>query len=117
MAHDFPRDHPAELGVLGEYIVDSTKCFGLFIQLGSCNAFVDIKEDKLLEQRKAKALELHENQQLLSEKLIAFLASNPEFSSRRIAYICLHSKNLEQGEVFWDPNGYTLLKGFEFQPD
>ena len=112
------QNEPAvSLGVLGTYVVDSTEVFGLFIQLNEYGAFVDVKEDKFVEQRKIKALQLYENQQLLSEKLRFFLEANPKFRGRRIEYIGLHSENLEQGEIFWNPNGYTLLKGFEFQPD
>jgi len=117
MPIDPVHDHPAEPGVLGHYVVDSTQVFGLFITLGVYKAFVDIKEDKFVEQRKIKALQLYENQRLLSESLTTFLQSHPDFRGRRIEYIGLHSKDLEQGEVFWDPSGYTLLKGFAFQPD
>jgi hypothetical protein len=54
----------------------------------------------------------HEAQ--LNLQLDLFLKANPEFAARSIAYIGLHSKNIEQGEVFWDPDGYTLLKGTTF---
>ncbi|MEP7298412.1 MAG: hypothetical protein ABI702_19690 [Burkholderiales bacterium] len=117
MQHDIPSNHPVMPGILDKYVVDSTECFGLFIQLNSYRAFVDIRDDKFIEQRKARALQLYENQELLSKNLRAFLESNAEFRSRRVEYIGLHSKDLEQGEVFWEPNGYKLLKGFEFQPN
>ena len=117
MPMELPHEHPAECGVLGHYAIEGTQCFGLFIRLDNYKAFVDIKKDKFFEQRKTKALDLYENQQLLSGSLVAFLESSPDFRSRRVAYIGLHSKNLGQGEVFWDPTGYTLLKGLKFQPE
>lgn len=117
MQYDSPADQPVVLGVLDTYVIDSTPCFGLFLQLNTYKSFVDIKKDKFITQRKAKALQLYENQALLSSSLKAFLKSNASFRGRPVAYIGLHSKHLEQGEVFWDPNGYTLLKGCEFQPE
>ena len=109
------NESAVSLGVLGRYVIDSTECFGLFIRLNEYIAFVDIKEDNFVEQRKVKALNFYENQQLLSEKLCAFLELNSELLGRRVQYIGLHSTNLEQSEIFWDPNGYTLLEGFEFR--
>jgi hypothetical protein len=110
-------DSEVRFGILDSYVVDSTKSFGLFIQLNGHTVFVDLREDKHLELRKARALQIFENQQRLGKSLIAFIEGNPEYRDRHVAYIGLHAKNMEQGEVFWDPEGYTLLRGFEFQPE
>jgi hypothetical protein len=111
------HDLSVPLGILDRYVVDSTESLGLYIQLNEHRVFVDLREDKLIELRKARALQLYENQQILGKSLNAFIAANPDFRDRQVAYIGLHSKNMEQGEVFWDPTGYTLLKGFEFHPE
>jgi len=76
--------------------------------------FLDIREDDHLEQRKRRALELHQNQLRLEESLRRFVVANPKFQHSTVASIGLHADDLLQGEVFWDPDGYTLLKGFEF---
>jgi len=105
-------------GMLGNYVPDSNdsddECYGLYLHLGKLSVFVDIREDKYLEQRKLKALQLFENCKLLQMSLDNFLLLNPVFKSRTLVYIGLHSKNLDQGEVFWEPTGYTLLKGTSF---
>ena len=108
--------HPqtVKLHVLGEYVVDSTPSFGLFLKLGEHLVFVDLREDKYFEQRKRKVLQLVDEEQRLADNLASFVRANPSFSDRQVAYIGLHSKDLEQGEVFWDPEGYTLLKGAQF---
>lgn len=114
-----PTDIPAvKPGVLGEYAPDpadpTDKCFGLYLVIGGRSVFVDIREDKYLEQRKAKALTLFASTRELELSLEGFVRENLAFSSRAITYIGLHSKNLDQGEVFWEPTGYTLLKGLSF---
>jgi hypothetical protein len=105
-------------GVLGNYAPDSNdpedECYGLYLQIDQHSIFVDIREDKYLEQRKLKALQLVENCKTLQISLENFVLSNPTFKSRSVSYIGLHSKNLDQGEVFWDPTGYTLLRGVSF---
>lgn len=108
-------DRSTILGVLGNYVVDDTESFGRFINLDEHVAFVDLREDKYLELRKAKAIQLFENRQQLARSLSMLVVANPTFRDRRVAYIGLHSKDLEQGEVFWDPSGYTLLKGLSFE--
>ena len=111
------HDPAAPLGIIDRYVVDSTKSFGLYIQLNQHTVFVDLREDKLIELRKARALQLFKNQQLLGKSINAFIEANPDFRGRQVAYIGLHANDVERGEVFWDPNGYTLLRGFEFQPE
>ena len=105
-------------GVLGNYAPDENDpediCYGLYLKIGQYNVFVDIREDKYLEERKLKAIQLYENSIELQGCLEKFIHANPEFKSRSLRYIGLHSKNLEQGEVFWEPDGYTLLKGLLF---
>ena len=110
-------DRSTILGVLGNYVVDDTKSFGLFVELNEHVVFVDLRADKYLELRKTKALQLFKNRQQLGQSLSMFVLANPAFRDRQVAYIGLHSKDLEQGEVFWDPSGYTLLKGLSFELD
>jgi hypothetical protein len=112
-----PKDDLAPLGIIGDYEVDGDECFGLYIQINQHKVFVDIREDKYLELRKVKAQALFAAQEQLGKALTAFLDANPPFRDRKLAYIGLHSKNIEQGELFWEPQGYTLLKGLCFEPD
>ena len=106
-------------GVLGNYAPDendpSDESFGLYIKLGRHNVFVDIREDESLEQRKAHALYLADHSKELERSLEEFISKCSVYESRSVSYIGLHSKNLEQGEVFWDPEGYTLLRGLTFE--
>lgn len=105
-------------GILGSYLVDSTKVHGLFLTLGTCRMFVDIKQDQFEEDRDKRALLLFREKSTLESSLARFLERNPSFASRRITYIGLHASGLSQGEVFWAPSGYTLIKGLEFlDPD
>jgi hypothetical protein len=105
-------------GVLGNYAPDQNdledECYGLYVQIGQHSVFIDIREDKYLEQRKLKAMQLFENSKALETSLDTFVHANPAFESRSVSYIGLHSKNLDQGEVFWGPTGYTLLRGLSF---
>ena len=118
MAPPEPTTEPP-LGVLGRYAPDSADpsdlSYGLYIRIGTQLAFVDIREDKFLEQRKLKAVALFDQSKELETSLETFLRSNPEFVPRSLAYIGLHATNLEQGEVFWDPAGYTILRGTTFE--
>lgn len=109
------EDYPAhETGVLGHYEIDSTRSYGLFMPLGGRPVFVDIREDKLIDKRKEFARFLARNADKLESNLNGFLQTHPEYSSRQIASIGLHAKMLDQGEVFWYPEGYTRLKGLDF---
>jgi hypothetical protein len=108
----FPEVAP--LRELGRHTVDGEACVGLFLELGKERVFVDLREDELLEPRKAQALALAGNVGALEASLVRFLARNPEFKQRRMSYIGLHSPNIQQGEVFWEPTGYTILREFEF---
>lgn len=101
-------------GVLGDYLVDKTPSFGLFILLNKHRVFVDIRRDDLLELRKSRAKFLYEHQEQLTEQLTKFIANNPEFAGRIPEIIGLHSKDIEQAEVFWNPDGHTSLKGLVF---
>ena len=110
-AEEYPAHKP---GVLGHYEIDSTESYGLFLSLGGKPVFVDIREDKLIEKRKEFARFLANNANNLESSLNEFIQTHPDFSSRQIASIGLHAKTLDQGEVFWYPEGYTRLKGLEF---
>src|SRR5689334_12230582 len=103
------------LGALGVYAPDpadpSDECYGLYLLIGEQPVFVDIREDTYREQRKLKALDLFAHSKELDASLKQFVRANPTFASRSVGYIGLHSNNLEQGEVFWDPTGYTVLRG------
>lgn len=101
-------------GVLGDYVVDETPSYGLFIQLCGRAVFVDIKQDQLLDLRKAHAEFLHQHSSELGDRLRQFVEINPRFATRSIQYIGLHSANVDQGEVFWSPDGYTLLQDLKF---
>lgn len=101
-------------GVLGNYIVDETPSFGLFILLNKQPVFIDIRSDGLLELRKNRAKYLYEHQEQLTENLIRFIADNPKFASRSPQSIGLHAKDIEQADVFWYPDGHTSLKGLIF---
>ena len=104
-------------GQLGTYAVHgdpSDQSYGIYIQLNGKPVFVDVREDDHLQERKKRALMLHENVSALDESLKRFVATNPEFQRRELKSIGLHSEDLERGEVFWGPDGYSLLKGFQF---
>lgn len=105
-------DH--EIGVLGHYEIDSTQFYGLFMSLVGRPVFVDIREDKLIDERRKFARFLANNTENLETSLSKFIQEHPDFSSRQITSIGLYAKTLDQGEVFWIPEGYTLLKGLEF---
>jgi hypothetical protein len=111
---DLPVPPDAPLGKLGRYVIDSTEMFGLFVALENRRVFVDIREDEQLEARKARAAELLENVNSLEASLAKFRTSNPEYMDRTLGYICIHAKDTRRCEVFWDPQGHTLLRGVEF---
>ena len=105
----------APLGVLGVYEDEiDDECYGLYVELGGRRVLIDIREDKLKDQREARALYLASHTAPLEASLAAFLARHPDYDARQLASIGLHSRDIEQGEVFWEPTGYTLLKGLEF---
>lgn len=105
------------LGTIGHYDVDEDgeKSLGLYIQLLGKSVFVDVKDDSLVQERTKRACFLFANTAALERGLKAFLENNPSFRNRSIDSIGLHAENLEQGEVFWEPSGYTLLRGLEFR--
>ena len=107
-------ESPIAYGRVGEYVVDSTPSFGLFIELQKQPVFVNIKKDRFVEGRKAQAEYLFQHQSELNDNLYRFLSENLDYRSKRLAYIGLHSEVLEQGELFWDPAGYTILRGLNF---
>ena len=106
-----------ELGVLGEYVVDSTSSYGLFLMLLNAPVFVDIRRDEQLEDRKMQALFLFKHSDSLETNLRVFLDRNPEYISKQMTYIGLHTKEIDQAEIFWEPEGHTRLLGLKFVLD
>jgi hypothetical protein len=109
---EFSRYKP---GVLDHYDIDSDNCYGLFVVIGGKHVFVDLREDHYIDDREKFARYLYKNSDELEKNLAEFVKLHPEFSSRQINSIGLHSDTLDQGEVFWTPDGYTGLKGVEFR--
>ncbi len=103
-----------ELGVLGSYIVDSTESYGLFMTINGKAVFVDIREDSLIKEREKQALSLFQNVEKIEKSFNDFLSSNSAYQSKELVYIGLHSSKLDEGEVFWEPDGYTKLKDMQF---
>jgi len=104
-------------GMLDRYQVDGPDdelAYGLFVKVRGRAVFVDLREDYMIDKRIEQAKKLHESTQALDASLDAFLVRNPEFVRRSLASIGLHATNVEQGEVFWDPEGHTLLIGTDF---
>ena len=112
-----PENYKGPYGILGDYNVDATDSHGLFIQLLDTSVFVDIRKDEFLDQRAQWAQFLFKNQKELESNLTKFIDEHPEYKTKKLSYIGLHSKFLEQGEVFWNPNGHTLLKKLNFTRD
>ena len=105
------------IGKLGEYDVDggdSEPSYGLYLQLRGKPVFVDIRKDKLIAQREQRAILLHERSAEIEQSLASFLLHHSAFRVREIATIGLHSKDIERGEVFWEPDGACVLQGFQF---
>jgi hypothetical protein len=88
--------------------------YGLYLLLNGDPVFIDIRQDQHLEERKKRALELHANANALEDGLRVFITAHPVFRDRKVDSIGLHSDDLDCAEVFWDPEGHTLLKGFHF---
>ena len=107
-----------EFGVLGRHQIDGPgeeASFGMFIDIAGAAVFLDIREDDLLDDRISQARLLEVSADDLALSLSAFLQRNTEYRGRRVASIGLHARDVERGEVFWKPDGYSLLKGKIFQ--
>jgi hypothetical protein len=114
-----PLDMEAErsdhaFGVLGKYVVDSDESYGLFLKLHDWTVFVDVKEDKLLAKRKEYAMRLVQSKSELERNLKKFIDENPDYRGRRPTYVGLHSDSAEHAEVFWEPEGHSLLRDTSF---
>jgi hypothetical protein len=103
-----------QFGVLGKHVVDGTESYGLFLQLLGSTLFIDIREDELLDERKRQAIFLFQNRPALEESLERFLETNEDYRVRRPTYIGLHAPTIDKCEVFWEPDGHSVLKGLEF---
>jgi len=105
------------LGKLDRYSVDGDLrdlSYGLVLELMGEHVFVDLKEDALLDERRMAAMRLYDGRPDLERSLATFFERNADFRGRRVESIGLHSDDLSQAEVFWDPEGYTLLRGLRF---
>jgi hypothetical protein len=100
--------------LFGEYVLDLPR-YGLFLKLIDMPIFVDIKMGKSIEQRKRHALFLFNNRGILENNLREFLDKNHSYRDKKIEYICLCSKNIDQCDVFWSPEGHTRLVGLHFE--
>ncbi|XQA74435.1 hypothetical protein ACM9XA_02520 [Xanthomonas sacchari] len=105
-----------DFGRLGDYNVDDELCYGMYIRLNSNPIFIDIRRGDFLRQRENYAKYLYENSGNLERNLNKFIAINPDFSSRCINSLGLHSLEMpeKQAEVFWDPEGYSQIRDLEF---
>ena len=107
---------PVQYGILGRYAINGNSNdggYGLYIQLFGRPVFIDIREDAYVEKRKEVARSLYERTLLLESNLRKFIEQNQEFEARQIESIGLHSDDMNRCEVFWNPDGYTLLLGLE----
>ena len=101
-------------GEIRRFNVEGEEALGLYIPLAGRPVFVDIREDHLTEERKQRAIELCSSVEKLEANLSAFITSHPEFRTRYVTSIGLHSDKLDRSEVFWEPKGYTLIHGLSF---
>jgi hypothetical protein len=104
-------------GVLGSYPVDGDAedlSYGMYIKLAGRPVFIDLREDELLDLRKNAATALSNNVNQLETNLQRFVSGHPEFSNRHIASIGLHSSDISRMEVFWEPEGYTIIQDLNF---
>jgi hypothetical protein len=102
------------LNHFGDYIIDGDKSYGAFIDLCGSTVFVEVKSDALKAERLVQAKEIVRRKGLIDQSFKKFISEHPEYAERKVAYICSHSKHISQFEVFWEPEGYTLLRDFEF---
>lgn len=113
-ANSIPSSPIPEIGALGDYTVGGAKSYGLFLVLNDHPVFVDIRKDRFIDDREKFALMLFENKKVLEDRLRKFVMAFPEYRTRRLAYVGLHSKKLNEGELFWEPDGYSKLRELEF---
>jgi hypothetical protein len=112
-----PEVSQVPYGELGTYDIHGNpddKGYGFYIRLNGEPVFVDLRQDTHLEERTSRALWLHGNSAALEANLNRFVSAHPEFEHRDLKCIGLHSDDLERAEVFWEPEGHTLLRGREF---
>jgi hypothetical protein len=102
-------------GVLDYYDIEGDESYGLYLNINNTPVFVDLKEDKFLEERKKRALLLYSNSALLEENFNKFITKNEEYKNKKIYCIGLHSEKLTQGVVIWEAEEHiSLLEGFDF---
>jgi len=106
---------PLERGVIGHFVDDGEKVFGAYIYLRGWKVLIDLREDRLVNERIDQARLLIGRDKELETSLDFFLELHPEFSGRQIACIGLHSTTVSKGEVFWDPEGHSSLDDFTFR--
>lgn len=104
-----------QLGELKEHTLEDGEIgYGLYVGLEGRPVFVDIRRDANIEARKMFALALWQNSEALAESLSTFKSRNKEYIARNVLTIGIHADDAEQGEVFWEPDGYTQLRGLSF---
>lgn len=106
-----------EYGKLADYVIDGDDMYGLYLRLCGWSVFVDVRQDEQLEARKIRAYGLFENSSLLENSAKEFLLANPGYAKCTISIIGLHSADINQCEVFWEPERYTLIRGYVFVAD
>ena len=110
-------DYNPPLGVIAQQQFEDFEFYGMFIKLDSKLVCIDIKEDKLLDQRIKIAYQIFEQVETLSQKLLMLKMQNSIYQNRNIDCFGLHSKDLARIEVFWQPDGYSSMVDFDFLDD
>ncbi|MDR3055112.1 MAG: hypothetical protein LBU53_06890 [Zoogloeaceae bacterium] len=102
-------------GTLDYHDIDGDKSYGLYVSINNNPVFIDIREDKFLDERKEHALLLYNNSALLEENFNKFITENKKYENKKIYCIGLHYKILNQGVVIWEDEEHTtLLEEFNF---
>lgn len=110
-------DYNPPLGVIAQQQFEDFEFYGMFIKLDSKLVCIDIKEDKLLDQRMKIAYQIFEQAETLNQKLLKLKIQSKKYQNRSVACFGLHSKDLARIEVFWQPDGYSSMVDFEFLDD
>ena len=74
----FPPPAAPVFGVLGIFTFEEDEHYGLFLEINTTPVFVELREDKMLEQRKQYALDLFNHAGTLAENFNALAQSSRE---------------------------------------